>query len=339
MKTAFTFLLTCFTLSLSAQDKDSAKFYFSKGLEAASQKKFLVAVQAFDKAVIFDPLYTDAYLQNANANLEMRRTDIAKKHFIKVHELQPANQEVTRQLMELYFNYRQYDQAIAFARMCQNCPGTSRVLGMSYYQQEDYARAETALKEAVGKNPNDAEATYTLGRTFLDMEEYKKAVPFFKRAVDLDSTRGAWMYELGLIYYTLADYKNAVGAFNKASAHGYAKSNDFNENLGYALLYSGEFEKGETLLMGVLAKKPGNKDIIRDMAEILYREKQYDRSLFYCEKLLQIDSKDAKALYQAGLNFQKKGNVDRGSQMCDKAIEMDPSLASLRQEKKMPVGL
>jgi tetratricopeptide (TPR) repeat protein len=64
----------------------------------------------------------------------------------------------------------------------------------------------------------------------------------------------------------------------------------------------------------------------------------YDKSLDFCQKLLEMDKNDGKALYQAGLCFQKKGQTDRGQQMCDKAIELDPSLASLRQ-KKMSAGM
>ena len=51
---------------------------------------------------------------------------------------------------------------------------------------------------------------------------------------------------------------------------------------------------------------------------------------------MEADPNDAKALYQAGLNFQKMGQKDRGQQMCDKAIEMDPSLENLRRKKEMP---
>jgi tetratricopeptide (TPR) repeat protein len=64
----------------------------------------------------------------------------------------------------------------------------------------------------------------------------------------------------------------------------------------------------------------------------------YDKSLEFCQKLIEFDAKDAKALYQAGLCFQKKGQKDKGQGMCDKAIEMDPSLASMRQ-KSMTMGL
>ena len=72
------------------------------------------------------------------------------------------------------------------------------------------------------------------------------------------------------------------------------------------------------------------------MAQALYEQRQYDKSLTYCQKLMEIDDKDAKALYQAGLCFQKKGEKDRGQQMCDKAIQLDPSLENLRRKKEMP---
>jgi tetratricopeptide (TPR) repeat protein len=73
---------------------------------------------------------------------------------------------------------------------------------------------------------------------------------------------------------------------------------------------------------------------LRELAQILYDQKQYDRSLDYSQKLLEADPKDGKALYQAGLTFIKLGKKDRGQNMCDKAIELDPSLAG----KKTTIG-
>jgi hypothetical protein len=37
--------------------------------------------------------------------------------------------------------------------------------------------------------------------------------------------------------------------------------------------------------------------------------------------------------------YHKKGEKSKGQHLCDKAIEMDPSLASLKQKKSMPGGL
>lgn len=330
------FLLFFLSTGIFAQKNDSSRFYFKKGMEEKNARRFLVASQAFEKAIKFDPTYTEAYLENGYVSLEMRKTDPAIRNFTKVYELQPSNKAVVKELMDLYYNYRQYNKATEFANKCMDCKGAQRIIGMSYYKQEDYGKAEKALLLALSKDGNDAEATYTLARTYLDMEEYKKAVPYYEKAVNMDKTKNVWMYELGLLYFNLTNYKAAVSSFTSAMERGYAVSNDLNENLGYASLYSGDYDKGEQLLLNIWNKKPGNKDLLRDMSEVLYQQKQYDRSLVYCQKLMELNPNDAKALYQAGLNFQKKGNKDRGQQMCDKAIEMDPSLASLRREKKMP---
>ena len=319
-----------------SQNTDSSNFYYNKGLQEKSTQRLLVAHQAFEKAIAFDPSNSNAYLQNGAVLNDMRRTDKAKENFTKLHELQPGNKDAIKELTSLYFNYRQYDNAIAFAKKCNDCADADRVIGMSYYQQEDYAQAEKYLLTAIKKSNSDAEAVYTLARTYLDMEEYKRAVPWYEKAIALPAAKNTWMYELGLLYYNNNDYKNAVTAFNKAAANGYVQKNDFNENLGYASLYSGDYPKGETLLLDILKRKPNNTTLLRDMAEIFYQQKQFDKSLEYCQKLMEINPKDGKALYQAGLNFQKKGQKDRGQQMCDKAIEMDPALANLRQKKEIP---
>lgn len=51
-----------------------------------------------------------------------------------------------------------------------------------------------------------------------------------------------------------------------------------------------------------------------------------------------MDKNDGKALYQAGQCFIKKGEKDRGQAMCDKAIELDPSLNNLKSNNKWGQG-
>ncbi len=119
------------------------------------------------------------------------------------------------------------------------------------------------------------------------MELYKKAVPYFEKAITLSPDKNAWLNELGLVYFHNDDYKNAARIFEKAAAQGYPQSNEFNENFGYALLRSGEYVKGEEKLMAIYEKKPGNKELLRDLAQLLHDQKQYNRSLVYCQKLLE----------------------------------------------------
>jgi tetratricopeptide (TPR) repeat protein len=335
MKNALTAIVLLSSLHSFAQTTDSATYFYQKGVEEKTAKKYLVASKNFDKAIKFNPSYTAAYIDNGYANLEMRKTDAAITNFTKANELEPENKLAISELMNLYFNYRQYAKAVTYAQKCKDCANADKVIAISYFQQEDYAKAEKALLGVVGKNPADAEVNYTLGRCYMEMEQEKNAIFYYNKAVALDTTKSTWLHELALLYYTVNDYKNAVVYFNKAAANGFAQSNDFNENLGYSYIYAGEFEKGEKILLDLMAKKPGNKDILRDIAQAYYDQKLYDKSLEFCQKLMELDTKDAKALYQAGLCFQKKGQKDKGQAMCDKAIELDPSLNKMKHQQSM----
>jgi Flp pilus assembly protein TadD len=322
----------------NAQQTDSSGYYLKKGLEEKTARRFLVAAGHFTKAAQLNPQSKEALLENAWVHQEMRKTDQAMQLYEQVMRLDPANPTAIRELTLLYYAYRKYDKVIQYAQKCGGCPELDRLVALSHYQQENYGEAIKWLKKLLNMHPNDAELQYTLGRTYLDMEDYKNAFPPYAKAIELDQTKNVWMYELGMLSYTLNDYKNANKYFSLAGEKGYPKNNDYLENLGFACMYSGDIARGEEYLEMVVAKKPHAKDLLRDIAQVLYQQKQYDKSLAYCQKLMELDMNDAKALYQAGMCFQKKGEKDRGQQMCDKAIEMDPSLASMRQ-KSMSAGL
>lgn len=322
--------------SLAAQTADSSQFHFQKGLEEKNAKRYLVASGYFSKAIDLNPKFVEAYIESGLNNNQMRKTDAAKADFTKALELDPQNETAIKELTTLYFNYRQFQNALDLAQKCKNCADKDRIIAMCYYNMEDYGRAEKLLLALVNKTPADAEAVYTLASNYLAMGLEAKAITWYEKAVTLDDKKSKWFFELGLLYSNTNNYKKAVTAYTKAADLGFTRGNDFNENLGFAYIYSGDFENGEKLLSDLVRRRPGDKELIRDVATAFYDSKNYDKALDFCQMLLEMDMKDGKALYQAGLCFQKKGMVERGMQMCDKAIELDPSLASLKSKKSLP---
>ncbi len=327
---------TVFAFSSYAQISDSSQFYFQKGLEEKKVKRYMVASEYFTKAVELNPAFTHAHIENGYANIEMRKTDAAKASFAKAFELEPENEMVIKELANIYFNYRQYQQALDMAQKCKTCTNKDRIMAMCYYNMEDYGKAEKLLLSVAAKNPKDAEVTYTLASNYLAMGLEPKAITWYENAVLLDDKKSKWFFELGLLYSNNNNYKKAVAAYSKAAELGFIRGNDFNENLGFAYIYSGDFNSGEKVLNDLVSRRPGDKELIRDVAAAFFDSKNYDKALDFCQKLLEMDMKDGKALYQAGLCFQKKGMVERGMQMCDKAIELDPTLAGLKTKKLAP---
>lgn len=339
MKTLIIFFAAIFITQFSfCQNTDSAQFYFNKGTEANTAKLYAIAANNFDKAIYFNLNFTKAYIENGKANLAMRNIGKAYQNFSKAYELDPKNNEVINQLATLSFNNRQFQKAIELAQKCVNCEDASRILGMSYYNLEDYGKAEKYLKDAIGKNAYDAYAAYTLGQTYLELENGKDAIVQFQKAIELES-KSQWMYELGLICYNQNDYKSALKYFEMAANKGYNKSNDFYENYGFAQLYSGDTENGIKTLNIILERKPNNKELMNNIAYAMYDTKKYNEALDYFKKLLDINPKDATTLYMTGLTFQKLGQKEKGQKICDSAIELNPALKMYRQKNEMPEGL
>ncbi len=337
-------LLTVFILAVAAsriiaQTPDSAQFYFTKGMDEKTAKRYMVSAKYFDKAIAFNPKYTDAYIENGRVDLEMRKIDAAQGNFFKASQLQPDNASVIKELTALYFNNRQFQKAIEFANKCKDCQDADRIIAISNYNLEDYGKAVSGLQKVLAKNPNDAEAAYTLGRSYVELDDYKNAIIAYEKAVAADATKNTWMYELGLIYYNEQNFAKALKLFNKAADAGYTKSNDFLENIGFAYLATGDVANGMKNLTIILERKPNNKELLSDMAQALYFAKQYEDALVYYQKLLELNAKDASSLYMAGMCFQKKGQKEKGQAICDKAINMDPSLAKNRTKMGDNVGL
>ena len=339
MKNLLLTLIAIFTFTQLFSQADSARFYFKKGMEEQTAKRYLVASKNFDKAIQFDAKYTEAYIENGRVNLLMRKIFIAQGNFEKAYSLQPDNQVTIQELASLYFNNRQYQKAIDLAQKCKNCPEAERIIAMSSYQMEDYVKAIAGLEKVLAKNPNDAEATYTLGRSYLEVEDFKSAIRQYQKALALDPTKSVWMYELALQLYNSNDFPNAKKYFLMAGEAGYPKSNDFYENLGFAYVNTGDIENGLKNLTVVLGRKPNNKELLNDIAQALYTAKHYEEALGYYQKLLELNSKDANSLYMAGITFQKMGQKERGIAMCDEAIKLDPALAKNRQKKGDSFGL
>ncbi|RNI36634.1 hypothetical protein EFY79_09915 [Hanamia caeni] len=340
MKTLIIFFASCvFSVITFAQNADSANFYYNKGLKAQTDGLFAIAAKDFEKAVDFNPSFTQAYIANGETNLSMRAISRAQENFNKAFQLQPDNAEVIRHLTTLYFNNHQYQKAIEFAQKCKACDDAGRISGMSFYHLEDYGKAEKYLTGYLNNNSTDAEALYTLAQTYVELENEKAAINAMQKAVELTPGKSAWLYDLGMMYYSQNDFKKALTYFDLAAQNGYNKTNAFYENYGFAQLYSGDTENGIKTLNIVLERKPNNKELLNNMAHAMYDTQKYKEALDYFTKILDTDSTDATTLYMAGMTFQKLGQKEKGQKICDHAIEMDPSLAKYRQKNQMPMGL
>lgn len=339
MKNLVTFCLTLVCLqSAFSQTNDSATFYFQKGLQDKSNRLWMIAMSDFQKSLDFQPVNLNAQYALGSLEVELRKYDQAKVIFKKIYDSNANDSLAVENLAMMSFWNREWQECIVYANRARDLhvgKGWNYMIGKSYYEQEDYGHACKYLQAASREDSSNAEIPYLMARSYVEMNNYKTAIPFFQRAIGMDSSKYQWMYECALTMSTIYDDKSAIRYYELAAGKGYKKDNDFYENLSDSYVSAGQPEKGLELMLQVLERKPSDQDLLYSIANTCYRMKRYDDAINYWDRILSYDKANAKALYMIGMSYQKKGEEKKGQQLCDKAIEMDPSLKNLRQQRKL----
>jgi tetratricopeptide (TPR) repeat protein len=92
------------------------------------------------------------------------------------------------------------------------------------------------------------------------------------------------------------------------------------------------------MLFKLLEKRPGDIDLLNNAADNYYRMGNYKEAINYWDKVLYLDREEARALYMIGMCYIKMGDKTKGATLCNKAIDMDPSLKQFRSVKGGPFG-
>jgi tetratricopeptide (TPR) repeat protein len=320
---------------------DSADYFLQKGLLEKQNGRRLESLKNFEKAAKYDGNNKTITSELASAYLDLRRYNQAiemYKKLVSLGETTPANY---KQLMTLSFQLKQNEDVLFYADKLKSADPSEKVLfyvGKTHYNMDDYGNAIKYLNGAAKEDPSNAEIPYMVARSYADMMNYKQAVPYFQKAIELKPEEGTWLYELGLICYAMHADKEALKYMLQAGDKGYRRDNDYLENLGIAYLNVGDLDQGVKILNEILVKRPSDLNILNMVAEAYYDKGKYDVAIEYWDRVLAADKTEASALFMIGMSYQKKGgevNKQKGIQLCDKAIEMDPSLASHKQKKEM----
>jgi tetratricopeptide (TPR) repeat protein len=323
---------------------DSADYYLQKGLAEKQNGRRLESLKNFERALRYDVNSKEIVSELSSAYLDLKKYSQAREMFKKLETLGDVSAANYKQLLTLSFQLKQRDDVLVYAGKLKKADPSEKVsyyIGRVHYDNDNYGEAIKNLTEAGKEDPTNAEVPYLIAHSYADMMNYKLAIPFFLKAIELKPTESFWTYELGLIYYAMHDDKNSLKYILLAAEKGFKRDNDYLENLGIAYLNVGDLDNGVKILNEILVKKPSDMNLLNMIAEAYYYKGKFQQAMDYWDKILEYDKSDASALYMIGMCYQKKGgkeNAEKGTRLCDAAIQMDPGLSAYRQ-KKMMAGL
>jgi len=332
--------LTCCS-SLFAQNRDSSNAVLQRAITAKNERRIQLALNLFEQAVKYDTTNVEALKAMGEYGIESRNYRQAVDAYTRWNRLEPNNESTFQQLATLYFNLGRHQDALNFTEKWEKLHKDKPmhyIAGMCQYYLENYPQAINRLMYAMEKDTANAVLYYTIGRSYLEMERYKQAIPYYQKAANADQKNARYVFEMAMVYYSIPDDKNAIAMFELAAERGWQKNADYYESVAYCYMNLGNFEKSTENLQLSLEKRPHSLTVRYALAESLYKGGRYKDAIDNWDMVLQGDNKNARALYMIGMSYQKMGQKDKGVALCDKAIELDPSLNSLKQ-KKMDMGM
>ena len=335
MKRTTAFLACMLTLAiLPALANDSARLSYILGLSERDSGRLLSASSHFLRAVELDSVYVDAHRELGLSLMGMRQYEKARGSFEAVLRHMPDDTLSIDRLTLIHFNHRRWRQALQYGRRLMSMGGGARLdymLGKSHMELEEYDNAFRHLDAAYKEEPRNAEIPFLIARGLFDLGDFKLSSKYYGEAVALDTTKPQWVYEAAIAHASIPEYKTAIGYFETAMRRGYKVDDDFVENLSETYVAAGMPEKAIDMQRALLAKRPMDRSLMFIIGETYYRMRSYKEAIAQWEDLVRLDNDNARAVYMIGMAHQKKGEVRKGQALCNKAIEMDPSLRYYRQ--------
>jgi len=313
---------------------DSSQYYIKKGNEEKAGRRFRSAEISYLNAMRFGSDNKELMLQLADTYKEQFKYNDARELYLKAEKMDPSDTAVLRNLMTISFNMHKWNDAIQYGQKLSSHPSSAYIIGRSQYELENYGEAVKQLTLAEKVDSRNAEIPYYLARSYMDQSNYKLSAAAFERAITIDTSKAKWVYETSLAFYAVPDYKKSLQYMLLAGTRGLPRSNDYLENLANVFVRTNQHPEAIKLFNEVLIKKPTDQEVIYQLAQSYYLTKQYDDAITNWNKILTNDSSNAQAMYMMGLSYQKKGDMTKGTQLCEQAIKIDPSLKSYKEEKK-----
>ena len=199
---------------------DDADAYSNLGKTYRNKGMFDQAIDAFKKAIEFDPSLAAAHFNLGNAYDDKGMYDQAVAAYKKAIELDLDFAGAYFNLGITHSNKGMYDLAVAAYKMAIELEPDFAVahynLGSTYNKKGMYDQAIAAYKKAIELLPDFADAHYDLGSTYHIKGMFDQAIDAYEMAIELDPDDAGAYKNLGNVYDEKGMEDEAKIAFEKA---------------------------------------------------------------------------------------------------------------------------
>ena len=272
---------------------------------AVQQDTVAKAIAEYSEVHRLDPTDQEASLWLARLYRLHNEPDKAEQVLNSILKEDPGNEAAVEQLTQLLLDENKADEAVKLLEGMNehsSSPTLLDLLGDAYTQMHDYAKAETAYRQAVELDPSELSHLRGLGQTLLSEEKYQEALGVYQKLVDLMPDDSDNYLRLAQIYRELHQLDKAEESLAKARQYNPGSLEIlYNE----AMIYEsqGRYEEAIRVLSDAVTGVKSQSNVIpsrrRSLAilyqqlGVLYREVQnYQAAIYTFQELAHLGEEE-----------------------------------------------
>ena len=162
-----------------------------------------------------------------------------------------------------------------------------------------------------------------ISKEYMDEEDYNNAIEYTNRIINIDSTSSRGYYSRGCVYQSIKKDSLALLDYNKA-----IKLDPEYTDVYYnrALIYEKQKEYEKALAdFGRVAKSTPSYilDVYISRGKIYLREESYDKAIEEYDKVISLDTVNARAYRNRAEAYYKQQNFDKAIKDYTRSIKLD----------------
>jgi len=200
-------------------------------------------------------------------------------------------------------------------------------LAFEHFQAGDFQQAEDTCKDILKVQPDDADALHLLGIIYYQLNNYDVAIQYIRKALQFSPSDPDAYYDLGNALHEKGELDEAITYYQKA-LHFDPNFIEAYNNLGFALQDKGQLDEAITCYQKALQLNPNYTQAYNNLGYAFYlKQGQLDEAITCYQKALQLNPNYAEAYNNLGLALQEKGQLDEAITCYQKAIQHYPNFA------------
>lgn len=229
------------------------------GIVLFEQGAYGQAVLQYERAMICDPGYMDAYINRANAFYELKEFYRSLDDLQYVERELPDSAAVHFMKGLVFTQMRKYDDAIiAFDRAIQldSLNAESWInRGTVYYYLTDYQKAQADLDKALLLDTFEPNAYNALALVEVERGNYDQALAFVNKALDFEPGQPYFLNNRGFIYLLQGEHGQARADIDRSITVDPTNAWAY-RNKGWYYFHQGEYTEAIRLLRQALKMDP-----------------------------------------------------------------------------------